>query len=301
MTTTTADDILRPEPEELKFDYKKVIAHPAFYPVVILIAGLMIGFWHFLKGLPQIWTDKTTEYYSHGPLVPFMTGFIIWKAWPRIREYPVKRCWPAVIPLVLALFLYSAGVGVEWAPLLSVAFVLAAFSAAWILLGTKWAGALAVPVGYLIFMTPFIPESWIDRGTNILQQYSARIAVAMLDLTGFDPLPDINDPTTVYLGNFVMNVGVACSGLKTIIAVIAFTVFFVAIARLNFWANMIMFVSMLPIALFINGLRIAMIGVVGDYYGSDAGMKFHDYSGYIALVICFVIIFKIARWLGWKD
>jgi len=44
-----------------------------------------------------------------------------------------------------------------------------------------------------------------------------------------------------------------------------------------------------------------LIGMVGDTWGDAAGHAFHDYSGYIALVVCFVILFKIARALGWKD
>ncbi len=62
-----------------------------------------------------------------------------------------------------------------------------------------------------------------------------------------------------------------------------------------------MILIMWPLALLINGLRIALIGVVGNQWGPEAGHKFHDYSGYITLVLCFFVLFKIARGLGWKD
>jgi exosortase/archaeosortase family protein len=122
----------------------------------------------------------------------------------------------------------------------------------------------------------------------------------MLNLTGFQPYQD-STTTTIYLSNFVLDVGVPCSGLKLIVAVTAFTVFFVLIGGLRWWANLSMFALIVPLCLFVNGLRIALIGVVGDFYGHDAGMSFHDYSGYITLIVCFVILFKIARGLGWKD
>jgi exosortase/archaeosortase family protein len=66
-------------------------------------------------------------------------------------------------------------------------------------------------------------------------------------------------------------------------------------------ANLIFAASILPLALFINGLRIALIGVVGNAWGPEAGAQFHDYSGYITLILCFFILFKGARLLGWKD
>jgi exosortase/archaeosortase family protein len=99
----------------------------------------------------------------------------------------------------------------------------------------------------------------------------------------------------------MLDVGVPCSGLKLLLALSAFSVFFVLIANLKWWANAFMLAFVLPLALFINGLRIALIGVVGDTMGSDAGHQFHDYSGYITLLLCFVIVFKLARILGWKD
>ena len=41
---------------------------------------------------------------------------------------------------------------------------------------------------------------------------------------------------------------------------------------------------------------------VGESATIELGMKFRsDYSGYITLVICFFILFKFARWLGWKN
>ena len=58
---------------------------------------------------------------------------------------------------------------------------------------------------------------------------------------------------------------------------------------------------LLPLTVFVNGFRIALIGVVGNAYGSQAGHDFHDYSGYITLLVCFFLLFKFARLLGWKD
>jgi exosortase/archaeosortase family protein len=108
-------------------------------------------------------------------------------------------------------------------------------------------------------------------------------------------------PTELMLDNFELNVAVPCSGLKLLVAVTAFTVFFMLIARLRWWANAIMLASVLPLCLFINGLRIGLIGIVGEESGRAAGLAFHDYSGYITLLVCFFILFKFARVLGWKD
>jgi exosortase len=144
--------------------------------------------------------------------------------------------------------------------------------------------------------------AFITNYTNPLQIYSTRVAYYFLKVFGFDLLYNYEgEPTIIYMSNFTLNVEVPCSGLKLLLALTAFTAFFILIARLRWWANVIMAAIVLPLALFVNGIRIGLIGVVGETVNEDAGMSFHDYSGYITLVLCFFVLFKFARWLGWKD
>lgn len=158
--------------------------------------------------------------------------------------------------------------------------------------------ALAAPVLYLSFALP-VWSTFINTYTNPLQQISTQVSYQLLKLFGLTPWQ--GDSTTILLDNFTLDVGVPCSGLKLVLALSAFAVFFMLIAKLRLWANIAFAAFVLPLTLFINGLRIALIGVVGNAYGAEAGNQFHDYSGYITLVLCFFILFKVARLLGWKD
>ncbi len=65
--------------------------------------------------------------------------------------------------------------------------------------------------------------------------------------------------------------------------------------------DLILVAVAVPLCMILNTLRITLIGLVGNQYGSDAGHQFHDYSGYISLVICFVVLMKITKMLGWKS
>ncbi|MBS1706984.1 MAG: exosortase/archaeosortase family protein [Armatimonadetes bacterium] len=247
--------------------------------------------------MPDLWLADD-GYYSHGFLVPIIAGMIIVRWWPRFKDHEFKTFWPALIPLFFVIAVFRAAYATDIPQIMSLSLLAALFFGVWFAMGGKWAWRMSLPIGYLLFMLP-IWTGLIDNYTNPLQRLSTRVAFQMLNVTGFEPHQD--SETVIYLNNFVLDVGVPCSGFKLVLAVTAFMIFFVAIARLNVWSNMIMFASVLPICLFINGLRIALIGVVGDYYGREAGMTFHDYSGYITLVVCFFMLFKLARWLGWKD
>jgi exosortase len=230
--------------------------------------------------------------------VPFITGYVIFRWWPHIKDMPVKPAYVALIPLAAILFVTRAAVVNQVDSLTSVCFIGALLCGTAFVAGWRWMLKLALPTMYLAFALPLWNMA-ITVYTNPLQVTSTKVAFKMLELTGFHPYRDSN---VIYLSGFTLDVGVPCSGLKLVLALYAFTMFFALIARLKWGANLILILAVpLPLALFINGLRIMLIGVVGVNWGSDAAHKFHDYSGYIALIVCFFLLFRIARWLGWKD
>lgn len=283
-----------PKPMEI---VQRVVKSKAFVPGLLVAIGIIATFYSLLVRLPRLWLADD-GYYSHGFLVPFISGYAIYKWWPRLSKIKVQPGWIALVFLVPLLFVVKAAYQTEIMQLMSVALIAAILLGVWFVAGWRWMFAVMLPAMYLLFMLP-VWTGAIDNYTNPLQIISSQVAFYMLQATGFNPLQD--GSTVIHLNNFVLDVGVPCSGLKLILAVTAFTTFFMMIAKLNIWGNAIMALMILPLCLAINGLRIALIGVVGDLYGSEAGMQFHDYSGYITLLVCFFILFKIARLLGWKD
>lgn len=273
-------------------------ASPAFWPGVAVAAGLTACYWTLFISLYELWNSED-GYYSHGFLVPFISAYIIYRKWDRIKETPVRVGWTALIFLVVNLVVLRAAFSADIVALLSFNFLGSLLLGAWFVAGFRWMLALAAPILYLVFALPIWTFA-IDIYTNPLQRLSTDIAFQILKLSNFGPLRE-DTSTTIFLNNFTLDVGVPCSGFKLIVAISAFTVFFVLISGLRWWANLLMFGAIVPLALFINGLRVALIGMVGDYYGHDAGMSFHDYSGYITLVICFFLLFRFARILGWKN
>ncbi len=268
----------------------------AFWPATIAFCAIGFANWSLLSRLPNIWSKD--EYYSHGWLVPAIVGVIIFKNWDRISRHKVKPGWGGLIALIGVLAVSRAAYVSDVQQMLAICFIASILAGIWFVAGIRWMFALLLPVCYFIFMLP-VWGAFIDNYTNPLQLLSTKVAFGLLDIIGLHPIQD--QSTVILLDNFVLDVGVPCSGFKLMLAVTAFSLFFMGIARLGLWGNMLLAACIVPLCLFINGLRIAMIGFVGNQWGSDAGHTFHDYSGYIGLVICFLILFKIARLLGWKD
>lgn len=273
---------------------------PAFRVGLIAFIGLSLMFWPLFKAMLTLWGSED-GYYSHGFLVPIISGYIVYRWWPRIKDLPVKPFWPAAVLFVPAMYVAVAAVVTRFDTMSSLLLITVLGLSVLMVAGWRWLWVLATPILYLSFCLP-IWGTFIDKYTLPLQVLSSKVAYQILVAFGYRPVQGSgSDLTIIYLNNFTLDVGVPCSGLKLVLALTAFTVFFIAVARLRWWANLLLCAIELPLCIITNGLRISLIGIVGDSFGSEAGHKFHDWSGYLTLVICFLILFKIVRLLGWKD
>lgn len=279
------------------FDWAAIANSGAFLPAVLITVGLFAIFWGLFAFTYGKWIGSE-GYYSHGFLVPPISGYIVYRWWPKLRALPVKAGWAGVPFLAGMLWIAYAANRTDIYTLLSIAFLVILILSAWVIAGWRWMLALAAPILYLAFALP-IWDQVIQNYTNPLQLVSTKVSFYLLRLMGMHPLQ--LDPTNIQLSNYRLEVAVACSGLKLLLALGAFATFFMLIAKLKPWANLLFAASILPLGLFINGLRIALIGVVGNTWGEKAGASFHDYSGYIAIILCFFILSKWTRLLGWKD
>lgn len=277
-------------------EWAKLFRNQQFWFSAGSLIGIVMMFWPLLVNTGYKWMRD--DYYSHGWIVPFLIGWQIKVRKDKWDAAPSSPGLGALFMFIPILFLQYIGfIGDFWAiqSVLLVAFLL---TSAWLIFGFRRAWVIALPIGFLLFAMP-IWGTLIDSYTNSLQIYSTSVAELLLKAFGFNPMK--LSPTDIQLNSYALTVAVPCSGLKLMVAVACFTSHFVLIARKELSFNVLMFVLVIPLCLFINGLRIALIGVVGELQGADAAGKFHDYSGYITLLLCFWILFKCARLFGWKD
>ena len=263
-----------------------------------LILGLLILVFHdFFKFTLQMWL-KMDSYYQHGPLVPLGMAYILWVYREKINLHPPK---PTMAPLVLVILFAGLGVLATWTYFFDFVkgwlFLGSLCSICWMFFGFKRAWAMAPALFFSITGLPMWGRL-IDENTTQLQLISTKGAYEVLKLAGFNPY--MQQPTVIQLDKFVLNVAAACSGMKLTLAMIASVVFVVIIARLKWWKNLILIAMALPLAAIINSLRVAAIGMVGNEYGREAGMWFHDYGSYLFLALAFYVLYWVSKRLGWN-
>lgn len=263
---------------------------------VLLVLSFLVAFRPLLRMLPNLWFASDT-YYAHGALVPVCAGIVVMERWPKLRALPVRGSGWGILFLAPVLYVAWLAAQTSQAALQAALFLATLAGGVLFVAGRAWLKGLAAPLAFLGFGLPLF-DGFVDANTLTAQSLSTDVAYWILQVSGLDP--HRLNPSLIVLNHFQLDIGIPCSGMKILLAVAAFSVFFVLVAGLKPWRNVLLLASALPLALGVNALRIALIGVVGNAWGEAAGHQFHDYSGYLSLFLCLGLQYGLTRALGWK-
>jgi len=244
----------------------------------------------------RIWMMKES-YYSHGILVPFISAFLVYLKRKRLaaaRIEPSALGYLILIPALAATVLAIVS-GTGSAPGLTFPVVLAAVSM--ILMGRVMTRELALPIGYLYFMC-VLPGFILVQASFRIQMLSTMLGTAILNVLG---LHAERLGAMITLPNIEVMVGAPCSGFRLLISLFAFSVLFAYVKEGPWWGKAVLIGLTLPLSVLLNGIRVTMIAIVGEYMGSEAMHSFHDYSGYLMLVLAFVLLSLLARFVKCRN
>ena len=91
-------------------------------------------------------------------------------------------------------------------------------------------------------------------------------------------------------------VGDVCSGLRSLIALLAFGALFAYVAKLSLWRKLALFAAAVPVAILANMWRIVTLTLLACYQGSEATHGWvHDATGYGIFVVAFILFFAFER------
>lgn len=252
-------------------------------------------FYRFFIAAAREWFQS--EVFSYGILIPVLAGYFLWQKWPRISQLPVLP-WNAGIGLV------ALGYGIllmgEMSGLLLVsgaALILVLLGTTGSLWGWKQLRQVAIPVAFLIFMVPW-PPYVLGSLSWRLQAYASVLSASILEGVG---VPVFQDGNLLYLPNYVMAVKEACSGTRSLFALLALAAS-LGILTERSWAIRILLVLSAPLmALLANVVRIVGTGLVAISFGREAAEgTLHTMWGMVVFLLGaagLVAIQRISRWL----
>lgn len=264
------------------------------------------------------WTD---ENYSHGLLIPFIVGYILWTEAPRLRRAPQRASliW-GVSMIACALFALWAGtVGAElYIQRLSLVLMLAGIVIYFF--GFRLLRLLFVPFVLLVLAIP-IPTIIFNKVAFPLQLFASRCAVVSMRWFDISVLRQGNVIELMPLGareTRKLEIVEACSGIRSLMTLVTLAVVLAYFThprsdepgtggggpgllsfwkRYSFWRSAIIIASAVPIAILTNAMRVSGTGVLSHYYGTEvADGFFHTFSGWVVYITAFLLLF-IVGWL----
>jgi exosortase len=261
------------------------------------------------------WTD---ENYSHGLLIPFIIGYIVWTQrdhFTRAKARPGTALGFGLVLLAL-LMLFAGTAGAElFMQRISLVVMLAGLVI--FFWGYRLLKLMLVPLGLLFLAIP-IPAIIFNKVAFPLQIFASRCAVWSMNLWGIPVLRQGNVIELLPRGarqTRKLEVVEACSGIRSLMTLLTLAVVFAYftyptppdgdndkgnfswLKSYGWWRSVIIVLSAVPIAILTNALRVSGTGVLSHYYGTEiADGFFHSFSGWVIYIVAFLMLFAVA-WL----
>jgi exosortase len=252
--------------------------------------------------LYRSWMGNAT--YSHGLLIVPFALYILHQRRDRLdpaKLAPSAWGW-AVLAVVLGLRYVLYQRNEVWFENLSILPALAGLALAfggWHLL--RWA---ALPIAYLAFMLP-LPGSLNTVLAGPLQSLATMGSTVLLQGLG---LPVLAEGNVINVGTHELEVAQACNGLSMLeaFAALIVAVTITVLADRPRWERVVLVLSIVPIALISNILRITATAWCYHRFGTSA--KFlgwtvdeieHAVAGWAMMPIALALIWVEQRLMGW--
>lgn len=269
--------------------------------IAVLSALFLLVYHGTLATLWRTWMNNAS--YSHGVLIPAISAVLVWMRRKRLAATPVA---PSALGLPLvacALLLQLAGLRGDVLIFQGDSLILLLAALTLHFLGWAWLRQLAFPIGFLLFMVPFLPifESQVSFR---LKQLAASGAVEVSDWLG---VLVRRDGMSLYLPAWgdgpdtaprALRIENACSGMQSLISLMAMGALFAYFANAAPLRRVSLFLASIPIALVVNVIRIAALCVVANAASVEvASGIFHDISGFVLFGVALGMLMGVQRLL----
>ena len=263
----------------------------SFTKFTVALSILLLTYLPTIRWMIDRWLEKES-YYGHGFLIPLVSLFIIWQ-----RKEILKKIKPAEDMMGLWVVIGCVIINTLCAALKvyfisGFSLVAAIIGLVLFIYGKEMVKNLVFPLLFLLAMVP-LPLVLIGNLTVQMKLFATQVSVFILNRVGF---PSIQDGSVIRMPGSYISIEAPCSGLRSLISLLTLGLLFAYALKVSFIKKAVLFIASAPIAIATNVLRILLIAIVNDLYGSKVAMGFfHDMTGYLVFAVAFGLLYGLSK------
>ncbi len=262
----------------------------------LIALAFVAVFWDLWPVLIHPWMHEAD--WSHGPIIPLFSAYLIYMRWDQVRRAPIRHTWVGLALMIAAVALYQYTIwGLRVGYIKPISMLLCLLGVAIFLCGLPVLRHVWLPWLYLLFAIP-LPKGVYFALTDPLRRMAATVATAVLSL-----VPDLTiqrSGSTIeyfYQGQYDgIDVADACSGMRSTITLCALGVAVAFMSERPWWQRIIMVAACIPIATLCNFIRVTVTCWLHIFVDpAYATGQYHTALGLVLLLVAFGL-FSLLGW-----
>jgi exosortase len=259
-------------------------------PLCVLLAGALA------LCLPTLFDvarrSWSTEQGGAGPIVMLLAIWLIARERARV-QLSARPGSPLLTGLMLVpvLVLYTLARITGTIEIEGLAMYLALVVGAYGYFGARALKHIWFPLLFMLFAFP-PPDQLYAMITQPIKIMLSTASVAILYLLDY---PVANSGVTIQIGQYQMLVAAACAGVNSLIGLSALGLFYSYIRHYTQPSYMLLLIAfILPIAVFVNLIRVLLLLLITYHFGEAAGQGFfHELAGLTMFALALLGIFAL--------
>jgi exosortase len=266
-----------------------------YHKVQLLVALLFLACLYrgVLPDMAHQWYEDAN--YSHGFVVPLIAGYFVYERRHDLLDARIEPSWLGLLLFLFGLLQLVIGwLATEYFTMRS-SLVLTLAGMMLFFFGKRLFRLMLLPLGYLLFMVP-LPYIVYDSIAFPLKLFVTKVSIYFLKLVGVVVMREGN---IIMLPFTTLEVADACSGIRSLISLLALAVAYAFFLRISPWRRVALILSAIPIAITANGVRVIGTGLLAQYWGAKAAEGFfHEFAGLAVFVVAIVSLVGLGTVLG---
>lgn len=266
----------------------------------LIILALFVAAYHSTLAWMYDRYMGADSYYSHGFLIPLISGYLIWKKKDELSHTRAEFSRLGLSLIVFSALLHLLGIILYVFSISGFSIFFFVVGLSLFFLGTKNTKTIIFPLAFLLFMFP-VPEAFLSAIGFPMKMLVAKYGAFFANLLG---IPVYREGFYLTIPAGTLLIGNPCSGLRSLISFLALGALISHFSGLSLGRKWTLFFTAIPIALVSNILRVLMLVMIA-HFGSMAAAEpdsyLHTGTGLLVFALGFLLLIAVQKLLAWKS